>query len=151
MPAASPKPQKSPQANRDRRSWLALIHLARKQLAIPEDAYRDLLQRVTGKRSAADLSPTQLRAVGTELRRLGFTDRPKRTLREGQHRKILVLWRALAKAGAVKDGSGRALDAFVRRQTGVERLEWLDAAQSNRVIEALKSWGKRIDEAQVPG
>ncbi|MFO1038127.1 MAG: regulatory protein GemA [Geminicoccaceae bacterium] len=135
----------------DRRAQLALVHMGRKQLGLDEDTYRQLLERVAGRRSAGELKPSQLRSVIGEMRRLGFKDRPVRKLKEPQHRKIAALWAELRRAGVLREKTDRALDAFVKRQTGVERLEWLDATQSNRVIEALKSWGKRIDEAQVPG
>jgi phage-related protein len=33
-----------------------------------------------------------------------------------------------------------ALVAFAKRQTGVERLEWLQPKQEDLVIESLKRW-----------
>ena len=33
-----------------------------------------------------------------------------------------------------------ALVAFAKRQTGVERLEWLKSRQEDLVIESLKQW-----------
>jgi len=39
-----------------------------------------------------------------------------------------------------------ALAAFAQRQTGVSRLEWLNARQEHLVIESLKAWLKRADE-----
>jgi len=45
--------------------------------------------------------------------------------------------------GIVKNGTAKALDAFVKRQAGVEALEWLTPEGANKGIEALKSWRAR--------
>jgi len=54
------------------RAILAKIHIARKELCLDEDEYRDILQRITGQRSARDIAPDQLLALQRELRRLGW-------------------------------------------------------------------------------
>ncbi|MFX6292549.1 regulatory protein GemA, partial [Acinetobacter baumannii] len=51
---------------------LARIHQAKKQLGLDEDTYRAVLERVTGQRSAADLSAAGRAAVLAEFERLGF-------------------------------------------------------------------------------
>jgi hypothetical protein len=52
---------------------------------------------------------------------------------------VRVLWDRLNGAGVLRDASERALNSFVRRQTGIDRVEWLlDPRECNRVIEALK-------------
>jgi phage gp16-like protein len=118
---------------------IKLVHTAKRALGLDDDAYRDLLAREAGARSAADLDLDQLGAVVEALRKAGFKA-TRRTLREPQHRLIAALWRELHEAGAVADGSAGALSAFVRRQTGIERLEWLPAAEAGKVVEALKAW-----------
>ena len=50
------------------------------------------------------------------------------------------LWQQLAGAGAVNNRRMPALVAWVKRQTGVDRLEWLTPAQDALVIESLKRW-----------
>lgn len=127
-----------------RKSRIRLIHTAKRELGLDDDAYRDLLARETGQRSAKDLDLDQLGAVVEALRRAGFRAKPRvSTLKEPQHRLVAALWRELHQAGAVADGSARALSAFVRRQTGIERLEWLPSAEAAKVVEALKAWRAR--------
>jgi len=54
------------------RNTLARLHIARKELCLDEDDYRDLLERITGKRSARDIGPESLPALQKELRRIGW-------------------------------------------------------------------------------
>ena len=123
---------------------LALIHVAKKQLGLDEEAYRGLLERLTGKRSAKDMDFRELEAVIAEMRRLGFSAAPKlrRNGLEGPYAaKLQALWIAGWNLGIVRDRRDKALTAFVLRQTGIPASRWLrlpeDAA---KVIEALKAW-----------
>lgn len=146
-----------------RRSELAKIHVARQRLGMEDGAYRDMLERVAGVRSAAELSASSRAAVLEELKRLGFRDRPgqprragKRPIAEGeQQAKIRALWLSLYHLGEVDDPSEAALAAFVRRMTrtatapdGVAALQWLDAASANRAILSLRGWCERVGFAQ---
>ncbi|MEK0082873.1 gp16 family protein [Benzoatithermus flavus] len=121
---------------------IALIHAGKRRLGLGDGEYRLLLRRVTGKGSSAELDLEQLDLVVDALRRLGFGVRPKRKLNPLQ-RKIVVLWAELGKAGVLRDRSDRALDRFVKRQTGVDAVQWLASNQAAQVVEALKGWRVR--------
>ncbi len=132
-----------------RNPLLAKVHIARKDLALAEESYRALLARVTGKTSAADCSDGELDAVLTEFKRVGWAPRAKRRpLSNKPHvRKVFALWGELRPH--LRDGSTRALCAFVRRQTGLEDPEWLSPDEANSVIEALKKWLHRVRPGSV--
>lgn len=131
---------------------LAKIHIARKDLAMEEDSYRDLLERITKKRSAAKLRQAQLHDVIEEFERLGWKAKKtgpkragKRRLAEGdQAAKIRALWMNLYHLAEIRDPSEDALAAFVARVTGVEALQWLDERQADKAIKALRGWLTRI-------
>jgi phage gp16-like protein len=53
-------------------------------------------------------------------------------------RKARAMWLTLHAAGQVRDPSEGALLAYVRRQTGVQRMEW--APDMVPVLEPLKAW-----------
>lgn len=133
-----------------KRSDLAKIHIARKELAMTEDAYRLMLQSVAGVTSSAKLSDRGRAKVLNRLRQLGW--KPKSnfgahgrvTASEPQDKKIRKLWLDLAEIGVVRDRSEHALGRYVKRQTGVDALDWLDTRQAEKVIEALKAWRKRF-------
>ena len=65
-----PSPFESPRARE-----IKAIHIAKRDLCLDDDTYRDVLERITGLRSAADLDAKQRRAVIDEFYRLGW--RPK--------------------------------------------------------------------------
>ncbi len=58
-----------------RSSAIAKVKIAAKDLGLDDDTYRDLLERVTGQRSAASCSDGQLGLVLDEFKRLGWAPR----------------------------------------------------------------------------
>ena len=54
------------------RGQLAKIHIAKKALCLSDDDYRDILERITGKRSSRDVALDQLPTLQREFRRLGW-------------------------------------------------------------------------------
>ena len=49
---------------------LAQIHIAKKELSLTDDSYRDLLERVTGQRSSKGMTAQKKNAVLDEFKRL---------------------------------------------------------------------------------
>lgn len=126
---------------------LAAIHTVKKALGLDDDVYRALLERVTGKTSAKDLTDAERRRVIEEMRRQGFKGASKgaRKPLEGKYaKKLQALWIAGWNLGLVRDRDDKALLAFVKRQTGIDHTRFLrDADDAVKAIEALKSWLSR--------
>lgn len=148
-----------------RTTELAVIHLGRKALALEEDAYRDWLQQLTGRRSAADLSSAQRQTVIEAMRARGFSQsdrgmgaglakgmRGGSTLRPHQQ-KVRALWRALWNLGALHDGADAALDRWIRgpQGAGVDALRFADAKACNMAIQGLRDWCRREGFETVSG
>lgn len=131
-----------------RRADLAKIHIARKDLGLSDDDYRAVLQSVDPRvESAGDLDQAGRASLLVQFRKLGWKAKPgkqPRTGTTGQPAKIRALWLELHRVGAVQDPSEKALSAFCKRMTKVDRPEWLGADDSNKVIEALKDWLARV-------
>lgn len=123
-----------------RRALLARLHLAKKEMALSDDSYRAILERVTGRRSAGELIAPELHLVLAEFSRLGLKPR-HRASGKPHVRKVWALWGALGPA--LRNPSREGLRAFVARQTGVADPEWLTSGQANKVVEALKAWQRR--------
>ncbi|MCM0018525.1 MAG: regulatory protein GemA [Tagaea sp.] len=140
---------KDPARNRD----IKAIQTGRRALALEDDSYRALLERLTGKRSAADLDASQRAIVIEEFRRLGFDRvrskaKPKRMGTRAPAdspiaRKARALWLSLWQLGAVRDPAENALASFVKRVAKIDALDWLDGRQARAVIEALNDWCER--------
>lgn len=133
----------------ERAKVIAKIHVAKKQLGLDDDTYRDLLERVTGKRSAKDLDPRELLAVVNALRAAGWKGATNPRSGKPHVRKIWAMWHAMKVDGVVKANDERAaLRAFVERLTGVTDPEWLTPEQGSTVIESIKQWKKRVESEQ---
>lgn len=130
-----------------RRAMLSKVHLAAKELALSDDSYRLMLARLTGKDSAKDCTDDQLDTVLGEFRRLGWTPKTKRP-RSAQPfvRKIWAIWGDVRPL--LDDGDDAALMGFVRRQTGIDRVEWLNAEQATKVIQGLEGWRATLRRQQ---
>jgi len=134
----------------DRRAMISKIHLAKKQLALAEESYRAILQRITGLNSAGKMRVDELEMVLREFARLGWRAKPatKRSA-QPQIRMIHAVWADICKLQG--RGDEAALRAFVRRQTrteehpdGVDSPNFLTAPLANRVLEGLKAWRARL-------
>lgn len=131
----------------DKRPLLAKIHIAKAQLNLDDDQYRDIVRRVTGKDSAAKCRYSQLVDLINEFKSLGWKTEKKKAFRRAPSdgiKKIYALWGKLQALGAVQSTDKTALDAFVKKYTGIDSVQWLQPAQQQKIIEILKQWIKRI-------
>mgnify|MGYP003109770665 CR=1 FL=1 len=136
-----------------RTALIGLVHMAAKQCGQDEDARRDFVESVTGKRSSADCSIGELERVMQAYKdRCGWKKKPRTRKAEaatGQQLKIRALWASLAALDALDDPSDESLIQFVKRVTktkralSIEALRFLSAGEAWSVIEALKSWLER--------
>ena len=152
-------PATDPRADADRpKRAIKAVHACRRQVAglEDEDSWRDFLDATVGKRSLREMTGRELGRVIDALHARGAPKQaPKARLKaDGQAlaaatrdprtaAKIRALWFSLWNLGVVRERHERALDAFVKRQTGVDRLAWLAGDQAYQVIEALKDWAAR--------
>ncbi|MGB4866770.1 MAG: regulatory protein GemA, partial [Hyphomicrobium sp.] len=122
-----------------RRALLAKVHLLAKDARLEDDDYRSLLERETGRRSAAALSDEQLVRFCDVLTRHAPSTAAK--LNVPFAGKIKALWISAWHLGIARSNTDEAAIAFVKRQTGIDHARWLiNAADANKVIEGLKQW-----------
>jgi phage gp16-like protein len=122
---------------------LAKVHIAKAQLGLDDEMYREALKAVTGKTSAKLCSSNELEAVLKHFEKAGF--KPKGKAFSGPSTKyaakIHALWISGWNLGVIRDNSDTAMEAFILRQTSISKAQWLqhpkDAA---KVIDALKAW-----------
>jgi len=142
---------------------IAMIHIAKKDLALDDDTYRAMLKQITGLDSCAKMKPWQLQNVIKELKAKGWKPRGNQQARrkvspKSSHKKpgeksmadkIRAFWIAMKKDGLIEDGSEKALHQFCHRMTGKYSPDWLTAFEATRVIEALKKWRTRLEDQHV--
>lgn len=128
-------------------SMLATIHIAKKQLGLEDDDFRDVCERVTGKRSTRDMSEPQRIKLVEHFREQGFKPISKgaRKSLEGKFAtKLQALWIAGWNLGVFRNNDDKAMIAFVQRQTGIDAIRfvrYLDDA--TKAIEGIKGWIER--------
>lgn len=126
-----------------RRKDLSIIHLAKKDLQISDDEYRDLLLGLTGKTSSAQLDWQGRRQLIEHFKKLGFkvkgsaVDRPAPAVgadRQAQIGKIEALLADAGRPWVYADGLVKKLFASTSQ---VERIEFCDSEHLAKVIAAL--------------
>lgn len=116
-----------------------LIHTAKRALEMDDATYRAMLQRVAGVTSCKNLTPLGVAKVLRELNRLGFAVEQKPFVAA---RANVPLSRAamMKKIRALLADAGREMsyaDNTANRMFKIQRVEWLDDAQLNKLVAAL--------------
>lgn len=127
---------------------LAKIHIAKKELGLTDEAYRDMLHLHFQVDSAKDLKPQQVVVLLNKFRAKGWKPKKSAVVKHGrsgqirkddnfieikpgpntkQKRYILALWNAL-------DYDVAKLHARCKKQFNVERFEWLEDAHDLFVL-----------------
>lgn len=131
----------------DRKSKLAVIHIARKQCGLDEQSYRALLSGAAGIESAAELkTDAQYRSILSAFEKLGFRNGKKGRykVRDGQMAKCYAIWTDLHKLGAVRDRRYGAMMSWIKRMLGSDQ-DIFRKDQKSLVIEELKNWRDRVE------
>ena len=120
-----------------------LLHVAKRQLGLPDDAYRDVLYNTAGVRSSKDLDPAGFDVVMDRFKALGFQSTSRRKpldARGGrasprQVQLIRHLW------GVFTDSQGddRSLGKWLDGKFKVSALPFVDGPTAKKAIGALRS------------
>ncbi len=120
-----------------RAAALAKIHIAKTHLGMPDLAYRTMLERETGKSSAADLTATERGRVLSHFRKLGW--RPVTSATAAQRSKISAILRA--------DGKPPSYAESIAQRMFSRSLRRCDAEKLRAVITALVADRRRRETA----
>lgn len=149
--------------NEKRQQLIRLIHVAKRELKLTDDAYRAALAGATnGKASSADMNLKELESVMTALKNAGFKHQLKRNqkrlspkgdirVKTDEISRIRAVWITMFKQKLLRDGSESALNSYVKRMTiqlnngaGVDDVAWLNSYLAVKVLESLKNWHRRL-------
>lgn len=119
------------------------VRAAAKRVGISDEDRKAMQLELTQKASLADMTPHEIGKVLDRLNR----DQTQRGLGGSTTRphvgKVRALWWTLYWLGEVNEPNDKAIDAFVRRQTGIASLRFLDHRNAPSVIEAMKQMAAR--------
>lgn len=122
-----------------RGKMIGAVRAACNRQRIGDEDRRAIQREETGKASLADMS---LAEIGKVLDRLNRGYKGPRGNR-AYPGKIRALWWTLYWLGEADQPNDDAIDAFIARQTGKQRVQFLGHKEAFRVIEALKAWAAR--------
>jgi phage gp16-like protein len=127
-----------------RRRDLADIHMAKKALGWGDEIYRDVMMTVINARSSSELDQAGRKRwidhLQACLKQAGQAPAKAMVPWTARHKQMWSLWQQLADKSLIEDRTRTALDAWVKRQTGVDLFNWLNEAQLGAVIDAAKGW-----------
>ncbi len=133
---------------------IAAIHTLKSKLGLSDDDYRALLVNLTGKNSSKALGAKEQARVRDHMQALGErlgvlvptrrrTFAQTRAAASPRERKVWALWNQLHRDGVIQNHSAPALNAWVKRQVGVDALRFCNTAQLDSCIEGLKAMHAR--------
>jgi len=134
-----------------RRGLLAKVHIAKKELGVFDDDYRDILRREFGVTSSAALADRELESLVAYFESKGW--RPQRSEVRGQRTED----RKAAQVAALKERIGQEvlhsdltsdrLRGLVRKICGVDDLQWCgDAVRLKKLLAVI---GNMLDRGDI--
>ena len=126
------------------------------ELHMTDEDLHALVYRETRKESIKALTQGQINEVARVLQNMkdgvSRSTRPKRTDEGGDARTVQQRRKIYALTGQLGwNDDPQRIQGFVKRMTGVDRLEWLNVAQCEKVIEGLKAILKRQERKEGEG
>lgn len=125
------------------------IHGLARLLGLNDEAYRDMLNDRYHVRSSKDLNPQQRFQLIKELREKvhgnvqkfnDLVERKKHLATPRQLRAIEAMWAKVSRATTAADRK-KALDAFVKRLTGIDHVRWITMHDAQTLIRAIETMG----------
>ena len=145
-----------------RNKLITLVHVAKRDMALDEDAYRVILVAQGGGDSLSAMSIDNINKVLAYMKAQGFKLRKSKTDRKqanGHYTgKVRALWLFMHELGVVRDPSEAALTAYVKRIAKVDDMQWMRGSRLSGgqwkdrdylVIESLKKWAMRFLPAAI--
>ena len=129
-----------------RQSLLAKVHIGKKDLALDDDTYRAVLERVTGKESAKDCTLPELVRVVAEYRRKGWNPSQAAGQSKGKAKPAKGKAALMSKITALLTEAGRKeeyAEAMALRMYKRDKLNFCEPKELQGIITALSKDAKR--------
>lgn len=133
---------------------MAKIHIAKKDLGLDDEAYRGIIKQATDnkKESSSKCTDKQLLRVLDVFANKGWKNNIQlskkfRRAPSDLTKKVYALWGHLQNLGEVDTREKKALDKFVEKRVGISSVQFLGPREAVKVIEMLKKWIERRENA----
>lgn len=128
-----------------KKALMAKVHIGKKDLGLDDDTYRDVLWRVTGKRSCSDMTIAQLQDVVKDMESRGF--KPKAAKKHGKKPDVIKRRKNLmSKIEAILADMGlhwNYAHGMADSMFQIKRLQFLSDNQLYKVTQALSVHQRR--------
>lgn len=131
-----------------RRSLIAKIKIAQKELKLDNETYRAVLLRVTGKLSCTDMGVAELEAVLTDMQAHGFKPKPKAGIRPKRRKSADGMLRKVEALILDNGWSWNYAHCTAKRMFGVDRVQWLSDENLWKLVAALQIAANRKAKAK---
>jgi phage gp16-like protein len=154
-----------PKAYRPKGWYIKLINIAKKQLNMDEDLYRQSLTDLTRKNSLRAMTIPDLVMVLEYMKKSGFKvksakgNSPKSRSKK-EHTmldKLRQVWIQMHYQGFINNGSEQSLQTWASNQSKrlnkgvpITKLEWMKGNMLYALIEQLKKWHMRLLNEAMP-
>lgn len=127
----------------------AILHIAKAQLGMSEDDYRDMLRSV-GVSSSKELNFRMFDELMKRLHAAGFRKAHKSAKKSGMHKPAAKekepMLSKISAILATLDLPWSYADGIARQMFGVEMLRWCDSEQTYKVLQCLIMWEKKQEK-----
>jgi phage gp16-like protein len=128
----------------NRKTLIARIHIAKKDLGLDDDTYREMLNAATGQTSCKDMHISDLFKVMEHLKQLGYKSKRsgygKRPNPAQGNKALMSKVEALL---ADRKLHWNYAHSMAKHMYGVEKVDWLESEQLISVITALTNQAKK--------
>ena len=132
-----------------RQKMISKIHIAKKQLDLDDDVYRDLLAQATGKRSCKDMMDNELAAVLNLLQQKGFGTEAGAKAYQRTPLHFAEQRAMMRKMGALLTQMGKSwayAHGIARKMFNVDTVQRCDGEQMRKVLAALNYQARRTGQ-----
>lgn len=131
-----------------RKGLIAKIHVAKNQMHMDDDVYRNLLKETTGKNSCTKMTLLELQRVIAKMERLGFKPTRKNLGAKPLHfTDVSELMNKLAVLLKLTEKSWEYANGMAKQMFQKEQVNQLDAVQLRKLVAALNIYHLKIQAA----
>ncbi|SDO03434.1 Mu-like prophage protein gp16 [Desulfonauticus submarinus] len=127
----------------NRKSLLAKIHIAKKQLGLSDDIYRGVLAERYGVRSAKELKNFELIDLCRHFEKLGFEPKPPKKRPSAVPARTALVKKIVAMSYSLNVPIPEYANGIAKRMFGIDDFSWCTPDQLHKIVAALTYHQKR--------